>query len=94
MLTYATSEYKKHCPNPECFSEGRDVVSTEVDHFPLLPVLNQWLRDFAYRDKKDIRIENYDVCMHAQSYLTLCDPWDCSLPGSSVHGIYQATILE
>ena len=26
----------------------------------------------------------------AQSYLTLSDPMDCSLPGSSVHGILQA----
>ena len=25
---------------------------------------------------------------------TLCDPMDCSLPGSSVHGIFQARILE
>ena len=30
----------------------------------------------------------------AQSCLTLCDPVDCSLPGSSVHGIFQARILE
>ena len=30
----------------------------------------------------------------AQSCLTLCDPMDCSLPGSSVHGIFQATVLE
>ena len=30
----------------------------------------------------------------AQSCLTLCDPIDCSLPGSSVHGIFQATVLE
>ena len=29
-----------------------------------------------------------------QSCLTLCDPMDCSLPGSSVHGIFQAGILE
>ena len=29
-----------------------------------------------------------------QSCLTLCDPLDCSLPGSSVHGIFQAKILE
>ena len=28
------------------------------------------------------------------SCLTLCDPMDCSLPGSSVHGILQARILE
>ena len=25
---------------------------------------------------------------------TLCDPMDCSLPGSSIHGILQARILE
>ena len=30
----------------------------------------------------------------AQSCLTLCDPVDCSPPGSSVHGIFQARILE
>ena len=30
----------------------------------------------------------------AQSCLTLCDPTDCSLPGSSVHGILEAGILE
>ena len=30
----------------------------------------------------------------AQSCLTLCDPVDCSPPGSSIHGILQAWILE
>ena len=30
----------------------------------------------------------------AQSCPTLSDPIDCSLPGSSVHGIFQARILE
>ena len=29
-----------------------------------------------------------------QSCPTLCEPMDCSLPGSSVHGILQARILE
>ena len=29
-----------------------------------------------------------------QSCLTLCNPMDCSLPGSSVHGIFQAGVLE
>ena len=36
-------------------------------------------------------------CVHAkslQSCLTLCDPMDCSPPGSSVPGILQARILE
>ena len=30
----------------------------------------------------------------SQLCLTLCDPMDCSLPGSLVHGIVQARILE
>ena len=37
------------------------------------------------------------VCVHAkllQSCLTLCDPTECSLPGSSVHEVLQARILE
>ena len=34
------------------------------------------------------------LCWVTQSRLTLCNPADCSLPGSSVHGILQARILE
>ena len=30
----------------------------------------------------------------AQSCPTLCDPMDCSPPGSSIHGIFQARVLE
>ena len=29
-----------------------------------------------------------------QLCLTLSDPMDCSLPGSSIHGIFQARVLE
>ena len=37
----------------------------------------------------------YGVCtyVHAQWCLTLCDSMDCILPGSSVHGVFQARIL-
>ena len=34
------------------------------------------------------------VCPYAQLCPTLCDPMDCSPPGSSVHEIIQARILE
>ena len=34
------------------------------------------------------------MCLVTQLCLTLCSPMDCSLPGSSVHGILQARILE
>ena len=40
-------------------------------------------------------IQNMKVkVLVAQSCLTLCDPMDYSLPGSSVHGILRARILE
>ena len=34
------------------------------------------------------------ACLHAQLCPILCDPIDCSPPGSSVRGIFQARILE
>ena len=39
----------------------------------------------------------HTICKHAKllhSCLTLCNPMDCSPPGSSIHGILQAGILE
>ena len=30
----------------------------------------------------------------AQSFPTISDPMDCSLPGSSIHGIFQERVLE
>ena len=36
----------------------------------------------------------YACAQSLQSCLTLCDPMDCSLPGSSVHEILQKRILE
>ena len=38
---------------------------------------------------------NHTICVFViQLCLTLCDPMDCSLPGSSLHGIPKANILE
>ena len=36
----------------------------------------------------------FHLCACAQSCLTLCDSMDCSPPDDSVHGIFQARILE
>ena len=38
--------------------------------------------------------EHYMLALVTQSCLTLCDPRDCRPPCSSVHGIFQARILE
>ena len=49
------------------------------------------------RIKWEFGTDIYTLCVCAQSlqsYLTVCVPMDCSPPGSSVHGILQARILE
>ena len=63
--------------------------------FPKLTFLVEFLN-------KLIHIRAYSSIDHyitkwsevAQSCPTLCDPMDCSLPGSSLHGILQARVLE
>ena len=47
---------------------------------------------FVNREKITYLIET--LCLVAQLCLTLCDPKDCSPPGSSVYRILQARILE
>ena len=43
---------------------------------------------------KLMNMNEIDESEVAQSYSTLCDPKDCSPPGSSTHGIFQIRILE
>ena len=50
--------------------------------------LNQWMDGWI---ASQTRLKESEV---TQSCPTLCDPMDCSLPGSSVQGIFQATVLE
>ena len=56
--------------------------------------LNHWIaREFSKFDTfEESSLSIY--CAPAQSSLTLCNPMDCSSPGSSVHGIFQTRILE
>ena len=50
----------------------------------------EWVINFGW----DTSLQLLDNCMHAKSCLILCDPMDCSPPGSSVHEILQGRILE
>ena len=43
---------------------------------------------------KPCSLTAFKTCLLFNCCLTLCDPVDCSLPGSSIHGISQARILE
>ena len=49
---------------------------------------------FHFRCIPRSRILDYAAAKSFQSCPTLCDPMDCSLPGSSVHEILQARVLE
>ena len=60
---------------------------------PLSSVLGIWL--WAFSLLISIFSRDFCCCLVAKSWLTLCDPMDMgSLPCSSVHGIFQARILE
>ena len=61
----------------------------------LLDIINEFNMCTGYRINKH-KSNYFHMCVHAkllQSCLTLCDPMDCSLPDSLVHGILQAKIL-
>jgi len=85
------------------------LLSLSESQFPNLwgemGILTQWVSQSG--DKRDYEygntmwtVKSYESwweCLKvlvAQSCLTFCDPMDCSPPGSSVHGILQARILE
>ena len=58
--------------------------------------METWREILFTRLEKELKESYKDavLCLAAQSCPTLCDPMDYSPPGSSVHGILQARILE
>ena len=52
------------------------------------------LHSLPLRHQGSPRIKDESESEVAQSRPTLCDPMDCSLPGSSIHGTFQAIVLE
>ena len=54
----------------------------------------QWGKEYVKAVHRHPAYSTYMQSKVAQSCLTLCDPMDCSPPGSSIHGILQARILE
>ena len=61
-----------------------------------LPLINVYMHSLVTHSSRQ-HLLSYLSCVCAkslQSCPTLCDPMDCSLPGYTVHGIFQARILE
>ena len=51
-------------------------------------------RKQTHRHRKENWLPKVGCVLISQSCPSLCDPIDCSPPGSSVHGLFQARILE
>ena len=58
---------------------------------PRCPSTDEWMKKLWYIYTMEYSVQFSSV---AQSCPTLNDPMDCSLPGSSIHGIFQARVLE
>ena len=71
--------------NDSCCSNGCIIRNNDTEGQPRI------FGDCSFHMKFDLCV---CVCVRAQSCLTLCNPTDCNLPGSSVHGIFHARILE
>ena len=70
----------------------RSVIFTSVnDNSWYPPASNLKYHHWRFLKREDLSVVEVKV---AYLCLTLCDPVDCSLPVSSVHGILQAGILE
>ena len=52
------------------------------------------MEDWSWLSSLDYHTHSMNCAVLSQSCPTLCDPVDCSPPGSFVHGIFQARFLE
>ena len=78
---------------PDRMSPLEKQTTKQDKHAYLMCVV--WLGEFSALSDSNIGEEVVHACvLVTQLCLTLCDSTDCSLPGSSVHGIFQARILE
>ena len=86
-------------------SPGKTKKPSHMYQWNFQPVLTlyNWERTVFFQqivlEKLDIHIQNNEVvplkeCEVVQLCPTLCDPMVCSLPRSSIHGIFQARGLE
>ena len=59
-----------------------------------LPLVSYIQKEYKKSNSDSFELYHKSESEVAQSCPTLCDPMDCSPPGSSIHGIFQARVLE
>ena len=67
---------------------------SETAHLSQPRAFSLALKRDAQTPRPDTRINNPYGCVGVQAWLNFATPKDCSLPGSSVHRMFQARILE
>ena len=72
--------------NPVWFMYTLTIITTNLSLLPTTQIVLHLIPLTHGRKKEESEV--------IQSYLTLCHPMDSSLPGFSVHGIFQTRILE
>ena len=71
----------------DCKIAGRNINNVRyADDTTLTTESDEELKSLLMKVKSEREV--------TQSYPTVSDPTDCSLPGSSIHGIFQARVLE
>ena len=88
--------------NAEPFTRCRSLINLPHLVLPLSKITNSLYFHHIFTEGESLPRECEELegtCIKvkvliAQSWPTLCDLMDCSLPGSSVHGILQAAILQ
>ena len=78
---------------PKYWSFSFNII-TSKEHPGLISFRMDWLDLLAVQGTLKSLLQHRSSEKSPQWYPTLCDPTDCSPPGSSVHGILQARILE
>ena len=78
----------------ECYNSIiHKTIKVEIIECPSIGEFIQW-NTTSIIVEYNINIHSMPACSVAKLCPTLCNCMDCSLPGSSVHGIFQAIILE
>ena len=86
-------------PNPKTKLACISTICSSPEHMFLILILHQVFLKFGTLETWGWIIQCAvttlaTTCVYAQLCPILCDPMDCSPPGSSVHGVSQARILE
>ena len=79
---------------PNIWLEGKEFTTQKKRYMSLGGKINLNKKSLTANCRRVERTPQKGISLHSQSRLTLCNPMDGSLPGSSVHGILQARILE